>query len=680
MNGTKKTNMNPMIAYGGIVFVTLLISLFVYLKSESDYAEALDQYKASSQKSMEEEALKLTDSFNQIYQGIRTISMLPSVKNIDRHGKNIDANANESIIQIYNNLRSNVTISEVYIVPIDIDPEKIDPETGSFEIPILMYDDSVASHEAKDESEPEAKITTVAQAEAAPEVEIFEYRALKEQMAYLKDHSAQQSEKDKLNVPFIGSPAVLTCDNTDFEKTKNNLDRTGIMLSVPFYDPNGFVKGTVTAVLRDDVIKSLLPQTNFALINETYHYFVMPHDAGQETISKDWVMQSKPDPSLFFSSVADIKATDPRSQWKLWAGEPNEVFLESDDARAISHFKYFGFGFAFLFGLVGVGIYSMVQRNFSLMNQKNAELDRNTAEIKRLAIEQGKQKAEAEVARKNVLTQMADGFERSVKGVVTQLIESSSMMQTHLEGVVNIADNTKKYSNIVADASELSRQAASKMSASAEQISASIEEIGRQTQKSTHIAHEAAEQAGKAKDAIETLSSQSEKVGAIVKVIDGISEQINLLSLNATIEAARAGDAGKGFAVVANEVKLLASQVSDSTGEIAKQISEMQEATKTSADKVFQIISTIDDVSHSIKAVEVAVEEQTILTHDIAQSISVTSAGAQDVANNITEVQQGARRTEDTATGVLGAAKDLSVQSNILNQKMEEFLKTVRAS
>lgn len=59
------------------------------------------------------------------------------------------------------------------------------------------------------------------------------------------------------------------------------------------------------------------------------------------------------------------------------------------------------------------------------------------------------------------------------------------------------------------------------------------------------------------------------KVDKISKQIDAIASQTNLLALNATIEAARAGEAGRGFAVVAGEVKALAGQTSQATGEIA---------------------------------------------------------------------------------------------------------------
>ena len=216
------SNKKSILVYIFIFIVGLVIAALVHMKSDADYVTAVDRYQKLSQKETEEAATSIGSQFTQIYQGLRTISMLPSVVNIDRQGKNLDGNARESIIQIYKNLRSNVVVSEVYVVPVGLEPEKIDPETGSLETPILMFDDEVAAHKEDKPAAEEAKITTIEQAEKAKEVEIYEYRTLKEQMGYLKvDFAKQAAGEEKMNIPFIGSAGVLTCDNGDFEKTNN---------------------------------------------------------------------------------------------------------------------------------------------------------------------------------------------------------------------------------------------------------------------------------------------------------------------------------------------------------------------------------------------------------------------------------------------------------------------------
>ena len=188
----------------------------------------------------------------------------------------------------------------------------------------------------------------------------------------------------------------------------------------------------------------------------------------------------------------------------------------------------------------------------------------------------------------------------------------------------------------------------------------------------------ASSKAESAKQAIDLLSQKSDKVGAIIEVITDIASQINLLALNATIESARAGEAGKGFAVVAGEVKNLANQVAKATDEITHQINDMHIATKTSVEIVADILNIITEVSTNTQSVEESVKAQNSVTTDITQNIARNAAGAKEVLQNTVLVQEGAEKTGITASELQKSASNLNQQSQILKQKVDEFLVRIR--
>src|SRR3546814_1729931 len=81
-------------------------------------------------------------------------------------------------------------------------------------------------------------------------------------------------------------------------------------------------------------------------------------------------------------------------------------------------------------------------------------------------------------------------------------------------------------------------------------------------------------------DSAGSLSQHTQAIESMLDFIRGVAGQTNLLALNAAIEAARAGEAGRGFAVVAQEVKTLAAQTAQATGQIAEQIRSIQAAAR----------------------------------------------------------------------------------------------------
>jgi methyl-accepting chemotaxis protein len=218
------------------------------------------------------------------------------------------------------------------------------------------------------------------------------------------------------------------------------------------------------------------------------------------------------------------------------------------------------------------------------------------------------------------------------------------------------------------------------VASAAEELSASIREIGRQVHQAADIIQKGVRQTVQSNEQVKGLTAAAEKVGDVVKLISDIAGQTNLLALNATIEAARAGDAGKGFAVVASEVKALATQTARATQEIATQIKTIQEATQSAAESIQSVTETIGEVSETATAIASAVEEQGVATQEISRNVLEAARGTEEVSGNITSVRVAARQTATAAARVLTSAGELSGNGEKLKAQVQVFLNEVRAA
>ncbi|MEG0470904.1 MAG: methyl-accepting chemotaxis protein [Solibacillus sp.] len=138
--------------------------------------------------------------------------------------------------------------------------------------------------------------------------------------------------------------------------------------------------------------------------------------------------------------------------------------------------------------------------------------------------------------------------------------------------------------------------------------------------------------------AINILGEKSHEIGKIVKVITGISEQINLLALNAAIEAARAGEHGKGFAVVAGEVRKLAEQSRQSSSEVSNIVKNIQEETDRVVKSMKQGTEEFSQTNSTILEVGMMFEQILEITQTIAENNSNASASTEELSSGSQQI------------------------------------------
>ena len=224
--------------------------------------------------------------------------------------------------------------------------------------------------------------------------------------------------------------------------------------------------------------------------------------------------------------------------------------------------------------------------------------------------------------------------------------QSISLANAQSSSIVSSVDRTSSNVNSVA--------------AAAEQMSASVSEISSNMARSKTAVDLVVNQADTADEATQKLVQAATSMGSIVELIKNIAAQINLLALNATIESARAGEAGKGFAVVASEVKSLATQTTNATEQIAKDIDDMRGVSADVASALAGIRSSINEVSQYVAGVASAIEEQSAVTREISSNMQTASMGMNDINGGIGEIVRATQAANNAAAEVKEAARVLA--------------------
>ncbi|PQO28369.1 methyl-accepting chemotaxis protein [Blastopirellula marina] len=275
---------------------------------------------------------------------------------------------------------------------------------------------------------------------------------------------------------------------------------------------------------------------------------------------------------------------------------------------------------------------------------------------------------------------MVDNLQRAMAALAKNsqaIARSAEDMSTTADTMANVSSDTKTQSTSAAAATEqLSinmrklSDSASEMStnmdtvaSAVEEMSISITQIANSMDQVSHIATEAHQLSDDSRGLLEELNSAANEIGDVVVLIQDIAEQTNLLALNATIEAARAGEAGKGFSVVAGEVKELARQTGNATGDIENRVNRIQLTSTQSIqanDSIRHVVERLNQISQDVAA---AVEEQSATTQEIAHSVAMANSAVQsvsssvnesasageEIARSVTSVDRGAQRVSDGA-------------------------------
>jgi methyl-accepting chemotaxis protein len=261
---------------------------------------------------------------------------------------------------------------------------------------------------------------------------------------------------------------------------------------------------------------------------------------------------------------------------------------------------------------------------------------------------------------------MASNMSGRETGILKAISEMAGKLAETVRSVQESARQVASGSSQISEAAQKVSEGASSQAASGEEVSASVEEVSatiRQSADSStsteRIASKAADDAESGALSVATTVAAMRDIGAKIGVIDEISRQTNLLALNAAIEAARAGEVGKGFAVVAGEVRALAERSQISAAEI------LELATSS--------LAVAEEAGAKIRETVPGIKQTAVMVREINSCCREQSAGIDQIAKALVSLDEVIQGNASSSEELASTAEELAAQAEMLSEAVSFF-------
>jgi methyl-accepting chemotaxis protein len=298
------------------------------------------------------------------------------------------------------------------------------------------------------------------------------------------------------------------------------------------------------------------------------------------------------------------------------------------------------------------------------------------------ALENNDYNTRIKVRSKDEIGEMGEALNHMADVLQVQRKDLHANMDS-LQNVMSMVSNTSQelhgYSSDLLHTADGLNDSSTEQAASIEEISASMVEIGSQTEVNAEKAKEATSQINIARTAatdgsqkmgdlvgaMTEIGEANQSISHIIKMIEDIAFQTNLLSLNAAVEAARAGVHGKGFAVVADEVRSLAVRSAEAAGKTTSLIQNSQ-------DKARRGEVLVNETAESLASISERMDSIVTMMSSIASASVEQNAGIKQTSEGLMRIEQTTQANSLNAGKTAEIAKEIAMQSKKLQELLEQ--------
>ena len=265
-------------------------------------------------------------------------------------------------------------------------------------------------------------------------------------------------------------------------------------------------------------------------------------------------------------------------------------------------------------------------------------------------------------------------IEESFYAIEQSLAQIVDSINYSANGVQNGASQIASGSQLLAEGTTKQATAVEEINATVSNINSQVSENASNVQRANTLSEDCINKVteqNKQMDnmlvAMESIKEKADNINAIIKTIEDIAFQTNILSLNATIEAAHAGASGRGFAVVADEVRNLATKSSEAAKDTATLISETISAVQQGVDIANSTAEILKEVTEKTQETNKIIEDINVATLSQAEAINQVSLGISEVSGVIS---QNSATAEQTAA----SCEELASSATLLKDQINKFI------